>query len=256
MPSTLTHPAVGPAVKGSVIQVPKVVRPRVRAEPPPSAHDRLKASFGSLLGGSIALSALAHYLFLSFASFNAIPDYGIHAGPPMEQLALEREYQIPPPPEPIARPAIPVLSANANIDTEITIGSVLLRDNPADAMPMPAPPVPDAPDIAAQPTFTPYEVRPELKNGAEIQRVLERSYLRLLKDAGIGGVTVLWVFIDATGTVKNTKVTQSSEYGELDEVAQQVMLSTARFSPAVNRDQRVPVWIQIPVTFQTRNLPQ
>lgn len=78
--------------------------------------------------------------------------------------------------------------------------------------------------------------------------MLEPSYPRLLKDARIGGVKLLWVFIDAMGTAKNRKVTASSGYGELDEVAQQVMLGT--------RDLRVPVSIQIPVTFETGNQPQ
>lgn len=140
------------------------------------------------------------------------------------------------------------MSADASIDPDITIGSVLLRENPT--LPLPAPPAPRDVDISAQPTFTPYEVKPELKNGAELQKLLERSYPLLLKQAGIGGVTTLWVFIDPAGVVRNTRVVQSSGYAELDRVAQEVVERSARFSRAFNRDERVAVWIQIPVTFQ------
>ncbi len=61
----------------------------------------------------------------------------------------------------------------------------------------------------------------------------------------------LWVYIDEEGVVRNTKVVQSSGsgYPALDEAAEAVMRQ-ARFKPAINRDQRVPVWVQFPLTFQ------
>jgi outer membrane biosynthesis protein TonB len=37
----------------------------------------------------------------------------------------------------------------------------------------------------------------------------------------------------------------------LDEAALQVA-DVIRFSPALNRDKRVPVWISLPINFQTR----
>jgi protein TonB len=94
-------------------------------------------------------------------------------------------------------------------------------------------------------------VKPEIRNRGDLQRLLERNYPAMLKDAGIGGTTVLWVFINETGSVQNTKVTQSSGYEKLDEAAREVM-EQIQFSPALNRDQKVPVWIQLPVTWQVR----
>jgi periplasmic protein TonB len=125
---------------------------------------------------------------------------------------------------------------------------VLIRDNPVDRLP--APPIPNAPDLSEQPAFTPYSVKPELKNPGELQKALERNYPRAYKEAGVGGTTLLWVFIDISGAVKNTKVVESSGHAELDEAAREVVTTTAKFSPAYNRDDRVPVWIQIPITFR------
>ena len=97
------------------------------------------------------------------------------------------------------------------------------------------------------------EVRPELRNRTAFIQQLERSYQPLLKDAVIGGTANIWVFINERGQVTNTRVQESSGYPQLDQVAEQLMREVAQFSPAVNRDQNVPVWISIPVTFETRN---
>ena len=136
-----------------------------------------------------------------------------------------------------------------NISEDITIGEVTFSENPVSDLP--PPPTGSGVDVSDQPTFTPYEVKPELRNRAEFARLLERRYPPMLRDAGIGGTVVLWVFIDEQGNVRNTRVTQGSGYDQLDEAARAVM-TEARFTPALNRDQRVPVWIQLPVTFQTR----
>jgi TonB family protein len=213
----------------------------------PTANQRLKHAFASYVWAAIALSAGVHYLVLSWGSF-VVPDFSLRVSPPLQQIEIQRELQIPPPPQSIPRPAIPIVSTRMNIDQEITIGSVLIRDNPIDRLP--PPPTPTTVDISEQPVFTPYSVSPELKNGADLQRALERSYPRAYKEAGIGGTTLLWIFINETGEVRNTRVVSTSGYEELDQVAREVMHTVAKFSPAYNRDMRVPVWIQIPVTFK------
>jgi TonB family protein len=49
--------------------------------------------------------------------------------------------------------------------------------------------------------------------------------------------------------VQNTKVQESSGYPAMDQIAQEA-LRQVTFSPAMNRDQRVPVWVALPITFQ------
>lgn len=106
-------------------------------------------------------------------------------------------------------------------------------------------------NISAGPTLTPFTVKPDYVNAAEVMRALEREYPPLLRDAGIGGTTVVWFFIDETGEVQRQEVATSSGNEALDEAALRVA-PVFRFTPALNRDQAVPVWVQMPVTFTTR----
>lgn len=120
--------------------------------------------------------------------------------------------------------------------------------------------VPDAPsadvaraeagqDIAAQPTFTPFTVRPALENRQQVADALETMYPPLLREAGIGGAVDVWFFIDEAGVVRKTQLKATSGHAALDEAALKVA-ATMRFSPALNRAQPVPVWVQLPIVFQ------
>jgi TonB family protein len=122
------------------------------------------------------------------------------------------------------------------------------RQEPADTPVAPA----ARPDLADQPVFTPMEARPFMTNTAEFQRELEAMYPPMLKDAGIGGTATLWVFIDETGRVAQTRVYRSSGYEQLDGAAERLLREVATFRPAQNRDSPVPVWVQMNVTFQSR----
>ena len=77
-----------------------------------------------------------------------------------------------------------------------------------------------------------------------------RYYPPLLRDAGIGGTVNVWFFIDETGRVQRTLIHQSSGYDAFDEAALQVA-DQMEFTPAYNRDQRVKVWVSIPIKFET-----
>jgi periplasmic protein TonB len=222
--------------------------PMPGAQFPTTANDRLKNSFNDWFWGSLAAAAVIHFLIIAFFPDMQAQDVAIRSTE-IQQVEVMQEFEIPPPPEQIQRPSIPILSTDVNISEDITIGEVTFNENPVSDLP--PPPTGSGVDVSDNPTFTPYEVKPELRNRAEFGRLIERRYPPMLRDAGIGGTVVLWVFIDESGTVRNTRVTQSSGYDQLDEAARAAM-SEARFTPALNRDQRVPVWIQLPVTFQTR----
>jgi protein TonB len=108
-----------------------------------------------------------------------------------------------------------------------------------------------ADNIEAAPSFTPFTVEPRLQNTEEVARQLQRSYPPLLRDAGIGGTVVLWFLIDEQGKVIRTQVHKGSGYQAFDEAAGAVA-AIMEFSPAMNRDTRVKVWVQIPVSFTTK----
>ncbi len=149
-----------------------------------------------------------------------------------------------------APPELEIASPDASDITAVEVDLALLE--PAASEPIPitsSSALPAAGNPNQQPTFIPYDVPPKLENPGEIQRLLERGYPAQLRDAGIEGTVILWIFVDGQGVVQKTEVKESSGYEVMDEAA----LSTAekmRFSPAMNRDKATPVWLAQPITFR------
>ncbi len=211
-------------------------------------NEKFKKSSGSVLWTCIIFATVVHFCAFYFWPEMTAADVSITVSE-FEAIELPPEVEIPPPPEMIARPATPVI-ATVDIDDDITIAPTTFEDNPVEDLP-PPPTETAATDISAAPTFTPYTVRPDIINRGELMRALEREYPPLLRDAGIGGTTLVWFFIDEEGIVQNVEVNQSSGHTALDQAALTVA-PVIRFTPALNRDQRVPVWVSIPITFTTR----
>jgi TonB family protein len=107
----------------------------------------------------------------------------------------------------------------------------------------------ELPDNARQPVFTPMTLQPKLLNAAEIEAVIEKVYPPLLKDAGIGGRTKVWFYIDETGRATKWQVNTPSGYDALDAAAMKVA-PLLRFTPAQNQDRKVPVWVSIDIVFK------
>ena len=166
----------------------------------------------------------------------------------LETIELPPEIEIPPPPERISRPATPVI-ATAQVDEDITIAPTTFEENPVEDLP--PPPADRVTDISAAPVFTPMTVRPEIKNRREVVQAMMRAYPPILRDAGIGGQTLVWFFISEQGRVLDSRVSKSSGHEQLDEAALQVA-GVYEFTPALNRDKVVKVWVQIPITFEVR----
>lgn len=101
---------------------------------------------------------------------------------------------------------------------------------------------------AAQPTFTPYTVSPDIKNREEVAAALEGAYPASLKEEGVGGLVAVWFFVDEDGKVQRVQVNQSSRRRELDDAAVSIA-SLVEFTPALNRDKKVPVWVSLPIAF-------
>jgi protein TonB len=165
----------------------------------------------------------------------------------LEVIALPPEIEIPPPPQAISRPATPVMAVT-EIDDDITIALTTFEENPVEVLP-PPPTDEEEADLSATPVFTPMTVRPELKNRREVGEALARLYPPLLRNAGIGGEVIVWFFLSEEGTVLDRRVSQTSGYTQFDEAALEVA-DVFRFTPALNRDRIVQVWIQIPIAFQ------
>lgn len=212
-----------------------------------TANDRLKRSWDSWFWGSMIAAILVHFSVFQFWPDFTAEDFST-ASSEFEAIELPPEIEIPPPPEQIARPATPVIST-AEISEDITIAPTTFEDNPVNDLP--PPPTSGEVDISEQPTFTPYTVGPEITNRTEAQRALEREYPPLLRDAGIGGTVRVWFYIDENGRVQDTRLVESSGHPQLDEAALAVA-DIMTFSPALNRDKQVAVWVQFPITFTVR----
>jgi periplasmic protein TonB len=216
-----------------------------------NANDRFKAGFANWFWGGVAVAALVH--FLAFALWPEMTAADIRSEEDsFSAVDLPPEIEIPPLPQAIARPATPVIS-DAVIDDDITIASTTFADNPVENLPPPpsATSASGTEDLARAPTFTPMTVRPELKNSAAVQAALVRNYPPLLRDAGIGGSPVVWFFIDENGRVIRTQLSKGSGYTALDEAALKIS-EMMQFSPAFNRDKKVPVWVEIPIVFTAK----
>jgi protein TonB len=215
--------------------------------PAKTANDRLKDSFSTWFWGSMIAATVVHFGIFAFWPDLTAEDIS-YTAEELEAIELPPEIEIPPPPKSIARPATPVI-ATADIEEDITIAPTTFEENPVEDLP--PPPEERAQDISAAPTFTPFTVAPSILNRDEVVRAMEREYPPLLRDAGIGGTVKVYFFIDENGAVQDTRVDQTSGHQALDEAALKVA-NIYRFSPALNRDKKVPVWVSFPITFQVR----
>jgi len=212
-----------------------------------TANERLKRTFSSWFWGSMIAATLVHFGTFAFWPELTAEDFSI-TSEELEAIELPPEIEIPPPPQQIARPATPVMAA-ADIDEDITIAPTTFEDNPVEDLP--PPPEEQATDLSAAPTFTPFTVAPSILNRNDVIRAMEREYPPLLRDAGIGGTVRVYFFIDEGGTVQDYRIDESSGHQALDDAALAVA-DVYRFSAALNRDKKVPVWVSFPITFQVR----
>ncbi len=216
-------------------------------ETEPTANDRLKDSFSGWFWGSMVVATVVHFAVFAFWPDLTAADMSFTTAE-ITAVELPPEIEIPPPPKAIARPATPVI-ASADIEEDITIAPTTFEENPVEDLP--PPPAEKAQDLSAAPTFTPFTVAPSIQNRSEVIKAMEREYPPLLRDAGIGGTVKVYFFIDETGVVKDKRIDQSSGHQALDDAALKVA-DVYRFSPALNRDKKVPVWVSFPITFQVR----
>ena len=106
----------------------------------------------------------------------------------------------------------------------------------------------DAAAILAGPVFTPMTARPEITNRAEAIAALMREYPPALRDAGTAGTVEVWLYVSETGQTLHSRISKSSGEEQFDQAALRVA-AVLRFTPARIRDEPVPVWIQVPITF-------
>lgn len=214
----------------------------------PNANDRLKRSFQSWFWASICVATVAHFALFALWPEMTAADVSFD-GADFVAIELPPDIKIPEAPEAISKPATPII-ASADISENITIAPTTFEDNPVTELPEPPSEVTTT-DLSEGPVFTPMTVRPGVKNRQEVAKALEREYPALLRDAGIGGTATVWFYIDAEGEIVQTQIKESSGHQALDRAAL-VVAQVIEFTPALNRDKQVPVWISLDIKFEAR----
>lgn len=97
-------------------------------------------------------------------------------------------------------------------------------------------------------TFTPYSVRPEVRNRDEVAAALGRRYAAFQEDPGIGGTADVWLYVDEKGRAEDIRMNRSTGHGALDDAAMGVA-EIIELTPALNRDQQRAVWVSLPIVF-------
>jgi protein TonB len=214
--------------------------------PRETANDRFKRRSQSLVWQALAAAAVLH-----FAAFAFWPEFSA-AGPivdpdPPVVVPLPPPIDVPEPPAPIRPPALPVI-AETDVPDDVTIPRTTFEHNPPELLPPPAR-ADDAPGgfEALAPSMTP----PRLRNPDQVRATLERNYPPFLRDAGIGGIVNVHIWLDENGTIVHSKIGRSSGHPPLDEAALRVV-GIMRFAPATNRDRPVRVIVDLPIEFKAR----
>lgn len=93
------------------------------------------------------------------------------------------------------------------------------------------------------------EEKPKLQNAAEVQRLLQRLYPPLLRDAGITGTATIKFVVNAQGRVDPGSVSVVSSTHEAFGEASTKVGEKLRFKPAKVGGRAVPVLVTMPVTW-------
>lgn len=200
----------------------------------------------------LTLSVVAHVVLVAFVAFpRPGPVVGTDAPRELRHVDVPPLVDIPPPPEPIHRPRQPEVS---RVDVGEAVVPSGQPEPPGIAVSVPEPPRVTAASMDERPAFAPPEVAPSLEAPDHFRERLERSYPRLLRDRGVGGVVELRFFVDPRGDVSRVRVAKSSGHGSLDRVAER-MAGEMDFLPALNRDRAVGVWVAQRICFVTVDDP-
>ncbi len=216
------------------------------------ANERLKRRWPSTFWMAMFAATVLH--FGLFSLFPAIQVRDISYRPSeLQAVDLPPEVKIPPAPAAIARPAVPVVSADASVDPDITIAPTTFADNPVENLPPPPTSTGHAVEVEQEfHMFSPTMTAPELLNRKEVSDAVLLNYPKILRDAGIGGQVVLHVWIDERGSTVKSKVVQGSGQPMLDDAAAKVV-GIMHFRPARNRDIPARVIVELPVLFTVSN---
>jgi TonB family protein len=208
------------------------------------ANDAFKAGGGSRYAAGMITAVTLHVSALVLMPVFRAPGFG-PGDEPLEAVDLPPELSIPPPPDEIIRPATPQVAA-FEVDETITIAATTFEANPVR---LPPPLLRESHRVLSdRPTFIPYTEAPELVNREEILVYLAELYPKWARLAKLEASVLLYLFIDEEGLVQQSVVVEPSVYDGFDNAAVEVAKQMV-WSPALNRDRAIAVWLMQLITF-------
>jgi|SRR3989344_951755 len=214
-----------------------------------SEDERALHAYDRYFRPAVVAAALVHAIIIGSVVPPRGGDYEARADE-LTVIDLPPEIRIPPPPEEIARPAVPVIAAEPeNVRDDITIAETDIVAN-QEIPPVEAPPgLTVEPAVGERYSFTPYTVRPRCESGCSSANVL--AYVpALLKRAGVQCTLTVGIRIDTSGNVTATDMITSSGNPGCDQAAEE-WARTTKWTVAMNRDVPVVVWLAQPLELRT-----
>lgn len=165
----------------------------------------------------------------------------------VEDIPVTEQVKRPPAPP---RPSIPIPTESEEVPEDVTIESTEID---WDVAQLPPPPPEDGNDVDDAYMFVPYDEPPKPIGGmAAIRRHLK--YPELARKAGVEGMVVVGVLIDAQGNPIKTQVLKPAGVDIGFEEAAQAAVMAVKWKPAKQRDRPVKVWVSIPIRFRLQDV--
>ena len=208
-----------------------------------TANQNLHEAYHRWLRRALFAAGVVHVVVLAFT---ALPVARPLAETPDDMVSIvDPRYRIPPPPQELARPAIPTVSEEP-VAEDVTLSPTDLSEvTPREA----EPPAVAPPDVSPPTAFAPYTVAPRCVSGCGSRDVVAHLP-SILRRAGVSCGAVVGLHVDLQGRVTEARVLQSSGNEACDR-AFDAWARETRWTTAYNRDVPVAVWIAQPVTVST-----
>ncbi|MCK4539319.1 MAG: energy transducer TonB [Candidatus Krumholzibacteria bacterium] len=200
------------------------------------ANQDFKSGYAKYLRNSLYAALVIHFLVIYFSPPFEFKPYVLKE---QEFIVIEtaEDFEIPPPPQEVAQPAIPMEAAEGEeVDEEAEIAPTSF--DRIENLPPPPPP----PSESAQ-EFYAFDEPPVLV------KYVPPKYPSLAQSAGIEGTVLIRVLIGVDGKVKQASVIQSDVTPAMEKSA----LAAARkfiFRPARQRTVPVRASMAVPIRFK------
>ena len=200
------------------------------------ANKKFKSGYGKYMRNSFYATLVIHFLVIYFSPPFQFKPYVLKE---QEFVVIEtaEDFEIPPPPEEVAQPAIPMEAAEGEeVDEEAEIAPTSF--DRIENLPPPPPP----PSESSQ-AFYAFDEPPVLV------KYVPPQYPSLAQSAGIEGTVLIRVVIGVDGKVKQASVIQSDVTPAMEKSA----LAAAKkfiFRPARQRTVPVRASMAVPIRFK------